>query len=143
LLRLLLADDAFSAGAMRLQGHRNAPTAERASRYTQTCFPEASVAGIRLNAASCSYLSAAASSASVTSKAVPPTRLSCLPLKVTSDGDGDGPLARLWRTRTRARSQLPWASVYRSPPASGDEFRIRICAERVFFDSQNAREIGP
>src|SRR5436309_10704830 len=54
------------------------PGAERASTYTQARFPEASIAAIRLYAASCSYRSAAASSASVISNTVPLTRLSFL-----------------------------------------------------------------
>jgi hypothetical protein len=55
----------------------------QASTYTQACFPEASIAAIRVYAASCSYRSAAASSVSVISKTVPLTRLSFLPLNVT------------------------------------------------------------
>src|SRR5216683_363907 len=54
-----------------------------ASTYTQACFPDASRAAIRLYAATCSYRSAAASSASVISNTVPLTRLSSLPLNVT------------------------------------------------------------
>ena len=64
-------------------GVQEAPGAERASTYTQACFPEASIAATRLYVASCSYWSAAASSASVISNTVPFTRLSFLPLNVT------------------------------------------------------------
>ncbi len=60
-----------------------APGAERASTYNQACFPEPSTAATRWYEASCSYRSAAASSASVISNTVPLTWLSFLPLNVT------------------------------------------------------------
>src|SRR5438309_10393600 len=62
---------------------QEASGAERASTYTQACFPEAGFAVTRLYAAIRSYWSAAASSASVISNTVPLTRLSFLPLNVT------------------------------------------------------------
>jgi ketosteroid isomerase-like protein len=52
-------------------------------RYTQACWPDASVAAIRVYASRRSYSSVAASSASVISNTMPRTRLSLRPLNVT------------------------------------------------------------